>query len=106
MKIFPLEVTDIAGFICATITVILSIGGGIGPGAILGKRSKSCFYIIFSCALDRNTDMCLSCTVAVYIIVMDFPPKVAIPLSCVTGMGINTFGNILNYSKRHPLSNR
>jgi len=37
---------------------------------------------------------------------MDFPPKVAIPLSCVTGMGINTFGNIMNYHKRHPLSNR
>jgi len=62
MKLFPLEVTDIAGFICASITVILSIGGGIGPGAILGKRSKSWFYIKFSCALDRFTDIFLLCS--------------------------------------------
>eukprot|EP00979_Chaetoceros_neogracilis_P015177 scaffold5451_cov245-Chaetoceros_neogracile.AAC.4 len=79
MKLFPLELTDFAGFVCVAITIITSIGGGIGPGAIL---------------------------VAVYIIVMDFPPKVAIPLSCVTGLGINTFGNFLNAGKRHPLSNR
>lgn len=37
MKLFPLEFTDYAGFVCVAITIILSIGGGIGPGAILGK---------------------------------------------------------------------
>lgn len=79
MKVFPLELTDYAGFLCTSLSIILSVGGGIGPGAIL---------------------------VAVYIVVMDFPPKVAIPLSCVTGLGVNTLGNIMNRNKRHPLSNR
>ena len=79
MKVFPLEITDYAGFTAAGITIMLSIGGGIGPGAIL---------------------------VAIYIIVMDFPPKVAIPLSCVTGLGMNTFGTLLNCKRRHPLSDR
>ncbi len=79
MTVFPLELRDYAGFICASLSIILSVGGGIGPGAIL---------------------------VAVYIVVMDFPPKVAIPLSCVTGLGVNTLGNILNRNKRHPLGNR
>ena len=79
MKIFPMEISDCVGFICTSLSIILSVGGGIGPGAIL---------------------------VAVYIIVMDFPPKVAIPLSCVTGWGVNTAGNWMNRNKRHPLSNR
>uniref|UniRef100_A0A7S3QDB4 Sulfite exporter TauE/SafE n=1 Tax=Chaetoceros debilis TaxID=122233 RepID=A0A7S3QDB4_9STRA len=78
-QVFPMEISDYVGFVCVALSIILSIGGGIGPGAIL---------------------------VAVYIIVMDFPPKVAIPLSCVTGLGVNTTGNILNARKRHPLSNR
>jgi uncharacterized membrane protein YfcA len=78
-RVFPMEISDYVGFVCVALSIILSIGGGIGPGAIL---------------------------VAVYIIVMDFPPKVAIPLSCVTGLGVNTTGNILNARKRHPLSNR
>mmetsp|Transcript_1177 Transcript_1177/g.2127 ORF Transcript_1177/g.2127 Transcript_1177/m.2127 type:complete len:728 (+) Transcript_1177:126-2309(+) len=79
MRVFPLELRDYIGFTCASISVILSIGGGIGPGAIL---------------------------LSVYIIVMDFPPKVAIPLSSVTGLGINTYGNLVNSRKRHPLINR
>jgi hypothetical protein len=79
MTVFPLELRDYIGFTCASISVILSIGGGIGPGAIL---------------------------LSVYIIVMDFPPKVAIPLSSVTGLGINTYGNLMNSKKRHPLINR
>lgn len=79
MTVFPLELRDYIGFTCAAISVILSIGGGIGPGAIL---------------------------LSVYIIVMDFPPKVAIPLSSVTGLGINTYGNLMNSRKRHPLINR
>lgn len=79
IKVFPMELTDYLGFICASLSIILSVGGGIGPGAIL---------------------------VAIYIVVMDFPPKVAIPLSCVTGLGVNTLGNIMNRKKRHPLGNR
>ena len=77
--IFPLEITDYAGLICTALSIIVSIGGGIGPGAIL---------------------------VAVFIIVMDFPPKVAIPMSCMTGLGVTTLGTILNMQKRHPLSDR
>jgi uncharacterized membrane protein YfcA len=78
-QVFPLEWSDYIGFICTSLSIILSIGGGIGPGAIL---------------------------VAVFIIVMDFDPKVAIPLSCITGLGVTTLGTMLNMRKRHPLSDR
>ncbi len=77
--VFPLEVTDYAGFICASLSIILSVGGGIGPGAIL---------------------------VAVFIIVMDFQPKVAIPLSCMTGLGVTFIATVVNMRRRHPLSDR
>ena len=78
-QIFPLEFADYAGIVCTSLSIILSIGGGIGPGAIL---------------------------VAVFIIVMDFQPKVAIPLSCITGLGVTFLSTLMNMRKRHPLSDR
>ncbi len=74
-----MEFRDYAGLVCTALSIILSIGGGIGPGAIL---------------------------VAVFIIVMDVQPKSAIPLSCITGLGVTTLGTFLNMQKRHPLSDR
>lgn len=78
-KILPLELSDIAGIICASLSIALAVGGGIGPGAIL---------------------------VAVYIIVMDFPPKVAIPLSSISCLGVSLAGAINNANRRHPLTDR
>jgi len=77
--ILPLEVSDVTGLLCTAFCIILSIGGGIGPGATL---------------------------VAVYIIVMDFPPKVAIPLASITCLGISTVSIITNVPRRHPLTDR
>merc|ERR1740124_2153840 len=77
--ILPLEISDVAGLLCTSFSIFLSIGGGIGPGAIL---------------------------VGVYIIVMGFPPKVAIPLSCITSLGISLVSTITNAPKRHPLTDR
>jgi len=77
--ILPIEFNDVAGLLCTCTSIFLSIGGGIGPGAIL---------------------------VGVYIIVMDFPPKVAIPLSCITSLGISMVSTITNAPKRHPLTDR
>lgn len=77
--VFPLEVTDYAGFICASLSIILSIGGGIGPGAILA---------------------------AVFIIIMDFQPKVAFPMNCITLLGVTILSTFNNMRRRHPLSDR
>ena len=77
--IFPLEWSDYVGLVCTSLSIILSLGGGIGPGAVL---------------------------VAVFIIVMDFDPKVAIPLSCMTGLGVTTIATLINMRRRHPLSDR
>jgi len=78
-NLFPLETSDIVGLLAASMSLILAVGGGIGPGAIL---------------------------VALYIIVMDFPAKHAIPLSCVTGLGGSIATLTLNFHKRHPLTDR
>lgn len=54
-------------------------GGGIGGGGIL---------------------------VPIYILVMEFSPKHAIPLSNITVFGGAIANTILNTSKRHPLADR
>jgi hypothetical protein len=48
MKLFPLELTDFAGFVCVAITIITSIGGGIGPGAILGELLNEILFDVFT----------------------------------------------------------
>ena len=72
--IIPLEILDIIGLLCMTFSISLLIGGGIGFDAIL---------------------------VGVYIVVMRFPSKVAIPISCISLVGI-----ITNAPKRQPLTDR
>ena len=56
--LFPLSSRDYATFICATLGLMIAAGGGIGGGGIL---------------------------VPIYILVLGFSPKHAIPLSNITG---------------------
>ena len=57
-KLLPLDTSDKVGFFCATIGLMIAAGGGIGGGGVL---------------------------VPIYILVMKFSPKHAIPLSNITG---------------------
>jgi uncharacterized membrane protein YfcA len=77
--LFPLDASDYFGFICATLGLILASGGGIGGGGML---------------------------VPIYVLVMGFSPKHAIPLSNVTVFGGSISNFILNRIKRHPEANR
>lgn len=77
--ILPMGISDWAGFISMFLALVLSVQGGIGSGAVL---------------------------VTIFIVIMDFPPKVAIPLSGITSLGSGSVGIISNAPKRHPLSNR
>ena len=77
--LLPLQPSDIWGFTFASLGLILAAGGGIGGGGML---------------------------VPIYILVMGFLPKHAIPLSNVTVFG----GAVANYwgnrGKRHPMADR
>ncbi|KAI2492714.1 sulfite exporter TauE/SafE [Fragilaria crotonensis] len=73
--LFPLTASDYVGFACATIGLLIATGGGIGGGGIL---------------------------VPIYILVMGFSPKHAIPLSNITVFGGAVANTVLNKSKRHP----
>lgn len=73
--LFPLELQDYFGFGFAIFGLLLAAGGGIGGGGIL---------------------------VPVYILILDFPVKQAIPLASVTVLGGAVANNILNSVKRHP----
>lgn len=77
--LFPLDSSDYWGFFFATIGLMIAAGGGIGGGGIL---------------------------VPIYILVMGFSPKQAIPLSNVTVFGGAVANTILNLPKRHPDANR
>uniref|UniRef100_A0A6V2JJ00 Uncharacterized protein n=1 Tax=Ditylum brightwellii TaxID=49249 RepID=A0A6V2JJ00_9STRA len=77
--LLPLTTSDYAGVICATLGLMVAAGGGIGGGGIL---------------------------VPIYILVMGFSPKHAIPLSNVTVFGGAVANVILNTKKRHPLADR
>jgi len=79
IPLFPLETSDYVGFVCATIGLMIAAGGGIGGGGIL---------------------------VPIYILVMGFSPKHAIPLSNITVFGGAVANTILNAPKRHPLADR
>ena len=77
--LFPLEASDYLGFALCLLGLMLAAGGGIGGGGIL---------------------------IPIYILVMDFSPKHAIPLSNVTVLG-GAVANILLYARqRHPLTDR
>lgn len=77
--LIPLQPSDIWGFAFAALGLILASGGGIGGGGML---------------------------VPIYILVLGFLPKHAIPLSNVTVFGgaiANTWSNV---RKRHPCADR
>lgn len=78
-SLFPLKSSDYSGYVCATLGLMIAAGGGIGGGGIL---------------------------VPIYILVMGFSPKHAIPLSNITVFGGAVANTILNTKKRHPLANR
>lgn len=77
--LMPLDSTDITGFVFATLGLMVAAGGGIGGGGIL---------------------------VPIYILVMGFSPKHAIPLSNITVFGGALANTVLNSTKRHPLADR
>jgi uncharacterized membrane protein YfcA len=77
--LFPLSNNDYIGFGCAIVGLVIAAGGGIGGGGLL---------------------------VPIYVLVMGFSPKHAIPLSNITVFGGALANTILNVSKRHPLADR
>eukprot|EP00804_Cyclotella_cryptica_P022996 CCRYP_015002-RA/>CCRYP_015002-RA protein AED:0.01 eAED:0.01 QI:351/1/1/1/1/1/2/625/428 len=77
--LFPLQPSDILGFTLASFGLILASGGGIGGGGML---------------------------VPIYILVMGFLPKHAIPLSNVTVFGGAIANMVINVKKRHPGADR
>jgi len=80
MILFPsLSPREIIGFSVSVIGLILAAGGGIGGGGIL---------------------------MPIYILILEFPVKRAIPLVNVTVFGGAIANTILNVPKRHPLIDR
>jgi uncharacterized membrane protein YfcA len=77
--LFPLTTKDAIGFACAIVGLMIAAGGGIGGGGIL---------------------------VPIYILVMGFSPKHAIPLSNITILGGAIANMFLNIPKKHPLTDR
>lgn len=78
-SLFPLTSRDFLAFFLASLGLMVAAGGGIGGGGIL---------------------------VPIYILVLQFPAKHAIPLSNVTVFGGAVANTILNARKRHPLADR
>ena len=77
--LFPLKAEDFIGFFLAALGLILAAGGGIGGGGIL---------------------------VPIYILILGFMPKHAIPLSNVTVFGGAVANTLRNARKRHPNADR
>ena len=77
--LFPLTASDYYGIMFSVVGLAIAAGGGIGGGGIL---------------------------VPIYILVVGFSPKHAIPLSNVTIFGGAIANMILNVRKRHPLTDR
>lgn len=75
----PIGQRDIWGFVFATIGLMIAAGGGIGGGGLL---------------------------VPIYILILGFSPKHAIPLSNITVFGGAIANTALNWNKRHPLADR
>lgn len=77
--LLPLTDRDIAGFVVATLGLLIASGGGIGGGGIL---------------------------VPTYILVMGFPTKWAVPLSNVTVLGGALANTLFSVTRRHPTADR
>lgn len=78
-KLHPINGWDLAGVGLACIGLMIAAAGGIGGGGIL---------------------------VPLYILVLGFDPKHAIPLSNITIFGGAITNTLLNLSKRHPDADR
>jgi hypothetical protein len=78
-RLFPLTLSDYYGFLFVVIGLMIVARGGIGGGGML---------------------------VPIYMLVMGFAPKQAIPLSNVTIVGGAIANTFLNVRKRHPLADR
>ncbi|KAL7545335.1 hypothetical protein ACHAWF_008690 [Thalassiosira exigua] len=78
-SLIPIQMEDIIGFLFAVFGLILAAGGGIGGGGIL---------------------------VPIYILILGFLPKHAIPLSNVTVFGGAVAGTLRNSRRRHPSADR
>jgi uncharacterized membrane protein YfcA len=78
-ELWPLDVSDVMGFLLAMLGLIIAAGGGIGGGGIL---------------------------VPIYILVWNFSPKFAVPLSNITVFGGAVANTIINVGKRHPKADR
>jgi hypothetical protein len=78
-RLLPLGAYDIAGAVCAAAAAFLAAGGGVGGGGIL---------------------------VPIYVVLVGFSAKAAIPLSNVTIFGASIMNTILNVQKRHPLADK
>lgn len=76
---FPIQSRDFWGLLFAALGLMIAAGGGIGGGGIL---------------------------VPIFILVMGFSPKYAIPLSNVTILGGSIMNMVMNVSKRHPSADR
>uniref|UniRef100_A0A7S3K149 Uncharacterized protein n=1 Tax=Aureoumbra lagunensis TaxID=44058 RepID=A0A7S3K149_9STRA len=76
---YPVTRSDIVGILCAIIGLMIAAGGGIGGGGML---------------------------VPIYVLVLGFEPKFAIPLSNVTVLGGAITNVLMNAAKRHPLADR
>ena len=77
--LLPITGPEAVGFLLASMGATLAAGGGIGGGGIF---------------------------VPVYIIVMQLPPRIAIPLSAVTVMGGALASTLVNSQRRHPIADR
>lgn len=77
--LFPLDASDKWGVFFAVLGLMIAAGGGVGGGGLL---------------------------VPIFILVMGFTPKHAIPLSNITVFGGACANTLLNASKRHPQANR
>jgi len=78
-NLLPLDWSDYMGVLFASVGLMIAAGGGIGGGGIL---------------------------VPLYILILGFSPKYAIPLSNITIFGGAITNTILNIPKRHPDANR
>lgn len=78
-RLFPIDRSDICGLLSASLAVMIAAGGGIGGGGML---------------------------VPIYILVMGFTAKYAIPLSNVTVFGGALGNTTINWKKRHPFADR
>lgn len=77
--LLPITANDVFGLMLAAMGATLAAGGGIGGGGIF---------------------------VPVYIIVMQLPPRIAIPLSAITVMGGALASTLVNIRRRHPIADR